>query len=87
MISVPAGAKIWVNDEYLGEAPVLYRERSRLPGRTVSIRAQFPGKKPLVRRETVRICPTPGNLILDSLLVGFAVGFCLKDEYVLDFSS
>jgi len=87
IISVPSDARVWIDGELLGKAPLVYRERSGSPGRSFKIRAELPGRPPIERTETVRICPTPANLLLDSLLVGFPFGFCLRDEYVLDFTS
>lgn len=87
VISIPSDAKVWIDGEAVGAAPLVYRERSGSPGRSVKIRAELPGWPPIERTETVRICPTPANLLLDSFLVGFPFGFCLRDEYVLDFTA
>lgn len=86
MISIPEGAVIKVDGNNLGRAPLLYHERSGLPGKSHELRAELSGHQPIVRRESRRVCPTAANLIMDSFLVGFAYGFCLRDEYVFDFT-
>jgi hypothetical protein len=86
VISVPEGANISINGQNLGQAPLLYRERSGPPGRARVIKAELAGHAPMIRKETVRICPTPANLIADSLFAGFFWGFCMRDEYIVDFT-
>lgn len=87
MISVPPGAKITVDEQSEGKAPFLYHEKSGAPTRTFKIKAELPGYPTMVKEETVRVCTTPGNLVLDSYVVGFLFGFCLRDEYVFDFTA
>tara|TARA_Y100000590_G_scaffold430861_1_gene544999 strand:+ start:2688 stop:2978 length:291 start_codon:yes stop_codon:yes gene_type:complete len=84
MISVPYGARIEVDGKKIGKAPLLYYDRSSLPGRSFQLKATFPNGKIIEKKASVKICPTPANLIMDSLLAGFAFGFCLKDEYIFD---
>ncbi len=86
LISVPAGATFYVDGRKVGPGPLIFKQRSGIPGRSYSIRAELPGYAPLTLTEPVRICPTPANLIMDAVVVGFAFGFCLKDEYVVDFT-
>lgn len=84
IISVPEGARVAVNGKDLGPAPVLYTERSGFPGGAKEIRLELAGYPSVARKEDYRICPTAGNLILDSFGIGFLFGFCLRDEYVYD---
>ena len=85
IISVPEGAEISVDDQKLGQAPVLYEERSSYPGRKYQLKAELSGKQAIIKKEKVRICSTPANILLDIVLIGFAFGFCLEDEYTFDF--
>ena len=87
LISVPSGAKVYVNGKEVGETPMLYRDRSGVMARKIEMKAELPGRNPVVRKESVHICPTPGNLIMDTLVAGFFFGFCLQDEYVFDFTA
>lgn len=84
LISVPAGAKISVDGKPIGEAPLLFNESSGRPGRSFKFKAELPGFPPQEREESVRICPTAANLIMDAFVVGFFYGFCLRDEYIFD---
>jgi hypothetical protein len=86
IISVPEGATIAVDGKSLGVAPILYQERSGPPGWTTVVQAQLQGYGSIARREPHKICPTSANLLLDSLGVGFLFGFCMRDEYVYDFT-
>ena len=84
IISVPDGATVSINGKVVGTAPLIYQERSGPPGISKEIKVELAGHSPVIKKESKKICPTPGNLLLDSLGIGFFFGFCLRDEYILD---
>ena len=43
--SVPLGAKVYVNDRYIGETPVTWQDRSGFPSESVWVRLEKPGFK------------------------------------------
>lgn len=86
MISVPAGAEIFVDGKKVGTAPMNFHQGSGTVGRSYQITAKMPDGRESKLKESVKICPTSANMILDSFLVGFLWGFCLRDEYVFDFT-
>jgi len=87
LITVPEGAEVTINGKSMGKGPILLTERSGAPGRAYVLSAELAGYSKVTRRESVKICPTPANLILDSFAFGFLFGFCMRDEYVLDLTA
>lgn len=87
ILTVPAGANVTIDGRSVGSSPVLHYERSGWPGDDHTIRAELPGYVAATLKEEARICPTPANLILDSLFgIGLIWGFCMRDEYILELS-
>lgn len=84
IVTVPPGAEVSVNHKPLGTSPVLYKERSGFFGKKALIQAKWKDGQKAQSVESVKICPTPANLLMDSIFVGLFYGFCLKDEYVLE---
>jgi hypothetical protein len=86
IVTVPSGAKVKVDGKVIGKSPVIYQERSSYPFRRKRIEVELKGYGKRVYEEKVRVCSTPGNLIMDSLVVGWFFGFCLADRYTFDFT-
>lgn len=85
-ISIPAGAKVTLDGKPIGPAPALHVERSSPPGFSHVIRAELAGYPPIIVKDSRSLCTSTPNLLLDSIVVGLFFGFCMKDEYILDFT-
>ena len=48
--SVPLGAKVYVNDRFLGETPVTWQDRSGFPSESILVKIEKPGFKPQMVR-------------------------------------
>jgi hypothetical protein len=84
VITVPEGASVSIDGQPAEKAPFLYKEHSGIPGRSTQFKVELAGYAPITRKESVRLCGTTGNVLLDLFLVGFLFGWCLQDEYVFD---